>query len=186
MSNPNGFRSLYIWSVSDAQLHRVSSDLFNSADPAWDPDGDYLYFIGTREYAPQLSQIEFNFATNRGRSLLALTLRKDGKNPYPPESDEVAVSKSGEEASEKSRTPDKKDEKKEEKKETDKPKDDAKDNPKPDDKAADKADDKAKGDDAKAKSAYLTETRFTKTGMERRTVSDFGLIGSIIAQLNSD
>ncbi len=32
-------------------------------------------------------------------------------------------------------------------------------------------------------SAFLTETRFTKTGMERRTVSDFGLIGSIIAQM---
>ncbi len=30
-------------------------------------------------------------------------------------------------------------------------------------------------------SHYITETQFTKTGIERRTVSDFGLIGSIIA-----
>lgn len=43
-----------------------------------------------------------------------------------------------------------------------------------------------KSDDAKAKSTYFTETRFSKTGMERRTVSDFGLIGSIIAQLGQD
>ncbi len=43
-----------------------------------------------------------------------------------------------------------------------------------------------KSDDAKAESTYFTETRFTKTGMERRTVSDFGLIGSIIAQLSGD
>jgi tricorn protease len=116
MDNSVGFTSVYIWSVADGQSHRVSDELYDCDHPAWDPDGDYLYFIGTREYAPQLSQIEFNFATNRGRSLLALTLRKDGKNPYPPESDEVTVSKSGEEASEKSRTPDKKDEKKEDKK----------------------------------------------------------------------
>ncbi len=34
-------------------------------------------------------------------------------------------------------------------------------------------------------SQYLTETRFTKTGMERRTVSDLGLIGSIIGQLSA-
>ena len=33
---------------------------------------------------------------------------------------------------------------------------------------------------------YFTETRFTRTGIERRTVSDFGLIGSIIAQLGQD
>jgi tricorn protease len=116
MDNSVGFTSVYIWSVADGQSHRVSDELYDCDHPAWDPDGDYLYFIGTREYAPQLSQIEFNFATNRGRSLLALTLRKDGKNPYPPESDEVTVSKSGEEVSEKSKTPDKKDEKKEEKK----------------------------------------------------------------------
>ena len=43
-----------------------------------------------------------------------------------------------------------------------------------------------KSDDAKAVSNYYTETRFTRTGIERRTVSDFGLIGSIIAQLNPE
>ena len=41
--------------------------------------------------------------------------------------------------------------------------------------------------DAKpANSVSITETRFTKIGTERRTVSDFGLIGSIIAQLAAD
>ncbi|MBL8180519.1 MAG: hypothetical protein JNL64_02785 [Blastocatellia bacterium] len=35
----------------------------------------------------------------------------------------------------------------------------------------------------RSKSMFATETRFTKSGMERRTVSDFGLIGQIIAQL---
>jgi len=40
--------------------------------------------------------------------------------------------------------------------------------------------------DTQAVSTYLTETRFTKTGMERKTTSDFGLIGSIIAQLAQD
>jgi hypothetical protein len=49
-------------------------------------------------------------------------------------------------------------------------------------KIADALSDK-KGDDAKAETTYIIETRFTKNGIERRTVSDFGLIGSIIAQL---
>ena len=35
-------------------------------------------------------------------------------------------------------------------------------------------------------SKYSTETLFTKNGMERRTVSDFGLIGAIIAQLGAE
>lgn len=33
-------------------------------------------------------------------------------------------------------------------------------------------------------SFYVTETRFNRNGFERRTTSDFGLIGSIIAQIN--
>ena len=40
-----------------------------------------------------------------------------------------------------------------------------------------------KADAASGFDRYRTETIFTKSGMERRTVSDFGLIGSIIAQL---
>ena len=40
--------------------------------------------------------------------------------------------------------------------------------------------------DTQAVSNYLTETRFTKTGMERRTVSDFGFIGWMIAQLAAE
>ena len=41
-------------------------------------------------------------------------------------------------------------------------------------------------DAARPHSSYITETRFTKTGIDRRTTSDFGLIGSIIAQLGGD
>jgi hypothetical protein len=43
-----------------------------------------------------------------------------------------------------------------------------------------------KSDDANATTAYLTETRFNQNGIERRTRSDFGLIGSIIEQLAND
>jgi hypothetical protein len=38
----------------------------------------------------------------------------------------------------------------------------------------------------KGLATYFTETRFTKTGIDRRTISDFGLIGSIIAQFDDD
>lgn len=109
MDNSAGFTSVYIWSVADGQSRRVTDELFDSDTPAWDPDGNYLYYISTREFAPQLSRIEFNYATNRGRSIIALTLRKDGKNPFPPESDEVTISKPGDD--DKSKSADKKDDK---------------------------------------------------------------------------
>jgi tricorn protease len=122
LTNPSGFRSLYVWSVTDAQAHRVTGDLFRVGDPAWDPDGNYLYYIGAHEFQPALSLVEFDYAASRWAGIYALALRKDVKNPFPPESDEVTVSKDGDKSADKAKSEDKdkkdeKAEKKEEKKE---------------------------------------------------------------------
>ena len=81
--------------MKESKLHQVTSGLFNEDSPAWQPDGDYLYFISHHEFQPQLSQIEFDFATNRARGIFVMALRKDVKNPFPPESDEVTLKDDG-------------------------------------------------------------------------------------------
>jgi tricorn protease len=115
MDEPSGFSCIYIWSVGDGQVRRVTDPMRSSVGPQWDPDGNYLYFTGLREYQPQLSTIEFNYAANRGEELLALALRKDVKNPFPPQSDEVTITKPDEAGAEK-KPEEKPGEKKEEKK----------------------------------------------------------------------
>jgi tricorn protease len=91
MSNPQGFRAVYVWSVADGQVRRVTDDFFNHYSPAWDPDGNYLYFLSDREFAPLIGGNEFNFALTRSAGIFAVTLRKDVKHPFPAESDEVTL-----------------------------------------------------------------------------------------------
>src|SRR6476659_3558361 len=105
MANKSPFSGVYVWSAGDGQLHRVTDESFNSYNPAWDPQGNYLYYLSDREYAPQLSNIEFNFATNRPTYIYALALRRDVKNPFPPESDEVTVAKPADEAAKPAMSP---------------------------------------------------------------------------------
>ncbi len=93
VDNQAGFGGVYVWSAGDGKVHRVTDQMFNSTNPTWDPQGNYLYFLADREFAPQISQIEFNYATNRTGYIYALSLRKDVKHPFPPESDEVTVTK---------------------------------------------------------------------------------------------
>jgi tricorn protease len=93
MPEPKATSALYIWSAKENKLRQVTGGLFNENTPAWDPSGEYLYFLAIHEFQPQISQIEFDFATNRSSGIFALTLRKDGKNPFPPQSDEVAIKK---------------------------------------------------------------------------------------------
>jgi len=91
MTDTNESRSVHVWSASDATLHRVTDELFNEESPAWDLDGDFLYYLSDRDFAPQISGFEWNFATNRTTGIFAVTLRKDGKSPFPPQSDEVSL-----------------------------------------------------------------------------------------------
>ncbi len=89
LSDPNETRSLFVWSVGQEKPRRVTGEVFDEYGPAWDPEGNYLYYLSNREFAPQLGTIEWNFLGNRSTGLYALALRKDVKNPFPPESDEV-------------------------------------------------------------------------------------------------
>ncbi|MDX6574635.1 MAG: tricorn protease [Blastocatellia bacterium] len=98
--SPNGNTSVYVWNAVDNKVRSVTDANFNSINPVWDPQGNYLYFISNREFAPQISNIEFNYATNRDAYIYALALRKDVKHPFPPESDEVSVSKQPDKPSE--------------------------------------------------------------------------------------
>ena len=93
LSHENGLRSLAIWSSADDKIHDVSMAPFNSYAPAWAPGGDYLYYLSDREFAPQISHFEFNYAVDRETNILALALRQDAKSPFPPQSDEVELKK---------------------------------------------------------------------------------------------
>jgi hypothetical protein len=66
----------------------VTDSLFGESSPAFSPDGKFLYFLGAREWAPQLSANEFEYGTNRTTGIYALTLQKDGPNPFPVQNDE--------------------------------------------------------------------------------------------------
>jgi tricorn protease len=96
LSDPNGFNSINVWSAAENRVRRVTPEMFNEINPAWDPDGNYLYFLGEREFAPLVSTLEWNFAMTRNRRVFAIALRKDGKHPFPPESDEVTIEKAAE------------------------------------------------------------------------------------------
>ena len=92
MQPRSGVTSVYIWSADENKSYRVTPAMFSSTNPTWDPSGGYLYFLSNREFAPQISSSEFNYATNRMTQIYALALRKDTKNPFPIESDEVTIS----------------------------------------------------------------------------------------------
>lgn len=91
MNDANGFSSLYVWTLADRELHRITDESFNEFSPAWDPQGNYLYYMSDREFSPQIGSFEFNYALDRESFIYVLGLRADVKPPFPAESDEVKI-----------------------------------------------------------------------------------------------
>ncbi|MCZ2151966.1 MAG: PDZ domain-containing protein [Bryobacterales bacterium] len=91
LSNRTDNTTINIWSEKENKLRQVTGELFDSTQPVWDPEGNYLYFLSVREYAPLLSDLEWNFAGARNRGIFAMALRTDTPHPFPPRSDEVKI-----------------------------------------------------------------------------------------------
>ena len=107
MADSSEFESIYIWSLADSQLRRVTGELTDEYGPTWSPDGDYLFYLSRRQFAPQISRVEWNFAGNRQIGIFAVGLRKDVKNLFPPQSDEVSLSSNDDDDGSKKKTDDK-------------------------------------------------------------------------------
>ena len=98
LTDETGFSAIHVWERANETLHQVTSDLFHEWNPAWDPDGDYLYYLSDRSFAPQIGSFEWNYVVDRETGIYALALRDDVAHPLPPESDEVTVEADAEEA----------------------------------------------------------------------------------------
>jgi tricorn protease len=82
---------LHVYDLAAGKSVRVADARFDSYSPSFSPDGKYLYFLGNREWTPQLSNIEWNFAANRNAGVFALALRKGVGDPFAPRNDSAAA-----------------------------------------------------------------------------------------------
>ena len=64
--------SIHIWNDADGQLTKVTSDLFDERQPEWDPEGKYLFYLSDRSFAPQISEVEWNYAGDRMTGVFAM------------------------------------------------------------------------------------------------------------------
>ena len=73
----------------------------NDYAPAFDPDGNYLYFIGQRDFNPVYDALQFDLSFPMGTRPFALALRREVPSPFVPrphrpESEAAAIQKKAE------------------------------------------------------------------------------------------
>jgi tricorn protease len=82
-------RDLYLYEIATGKATRLGDGSEIDANPAWSPDGKYLYFTSSRHENAVPSDVEFDFALLKTTGVYAVTLARDTASPVAPRSDEA-------------------------------------------------------------------------------------------------
>lgn len=70
--------------VKSGAVHDVTPLLRVDRNPVWDPDGNYLYFISTRDFNPVYDALQFDLSFPQASRPFLVTLRDDVPSPFVP------------------------------------------------------------------------------------------------------
>jgi tricorn protease len=93
LTTPEGLGQLHVYEIATRKTRTVTNPLHSIHDIAWDPAGNYLFLIARREFSPQHSTLEWNFAGALDEGIYALALRKNVPNPFAPQFDDDTTPK---------------------------------------------------------------------------------------------
>lgn len=90
----SGRTKVMLLEVESGTMTLAATPVLSDERPHFDPSGDYLYFIGRREFNPSRDQLDFNLGFMCGTRPYAVALRKDVPAPFVATPRPVADDKS--------------------------------------------------------------------------------------------
>ncbi len=88
---PNRHRAIFLYDTQANTRHQLTSGFYNDDEPAFDPDGKYLYFLTDRHFQPLYSSLQNTWIYANTTRLAAVPLRADIPSPLAPENDTLAI-----------------------------------------------------------------------------------------------
>jgi len=89
----NRKNAIFLYNTNTKKTNQVTSGYYNDRDPAFDPDGKYLYFLSSRTLRPNYSDLQNTWIYANTTNVVAVPLRKDVDSPLAPRNDEVSIKK---------------------------------------------------------------------------------------------
>jgi tricorn protease len=86
-----GAGQMFVYSLEHKKSTKISNGYYNDTNPAFDPEGKYLFFLSQRFFYPSISQLDQRFNYYATDGVFALTLKSDTPSPFKAESDDEKV-----------------------------------------------------------------------------------------------
>lgn len=85
---PNTHRAIFLFDTRSAARTQVTAGYYNDLQPAFDPDGNYLYFLSNRHFAPIYSDVDATWVYPNATAVMAVPLRADVASPLAARNDD--------------------------------------------------------------------------------------------------
>ncbi|MDX1571853.1 MAG: PDZ domain-containing protein [Xanthomonadales bacterium] len=89
--NEATFASVWIYDHERGETRQLTADDSFEANPVFDPEGRYLYFLSSRDFDLTFSSLEFNYLVTDSTRVYAGLLNADQPALRRPENDEVSI-----------------------------------------------------------------------------------------------
>ncbi len=73
-----------LWQSESGAITQLTQPMLNDTAPAFDPHGEYLYFLSQRTFNPVYDALHFELSFLRGEKPYLITLRKELGSPFIP------------------------------------------------------------------------------------------------------
>jgi len=88
--------AIFLFDTESGDRHQVTSGYYGDFGPAFDPDGDYLYYFSNRTLSPIYSDLDATWVYPNTTNVVAMPLRRDVPSPLAPRNDEESPADQGE------------------------------------------------------------------------------------------
>jgi len=83
--------TLYLYSIAENRSWPISDGWYDSYQPVFSDNGQYLFFVSARTFEPIYGMTEWNHVYADMEKLYLITLTPDVPSPFAPKSDEVSI-----------------------------------------------------------------------------------------------
>lgn len=89
--NTNSYPSLWHYNIKSKKVSRLTDEMTQDAEPAFSPDGNFIYFVSKRDFNLAFSSHEFNYLYNKSDRIYAAAVNAEVTPLFQPKDDVVSV-----------------------------------------------------------------------------------------------
>jgi tricorn protease len=79
--------AIFLYDTTSGESHQATSGFYSDSNPAFDPEGKYLYLITGRSFGPSYGDLDNSWIYANTQKLAVISLRADVPSPLAPRND---------------------------------------------------------------------------------------------------